>query len=395
MRQALAHAPFLRRALTCLLLLFMQAALAQISVPTFGTRGGVPSEVVEQFMPTFRGQLGRLTGLEVRSGQLITPGIAGSLDPEFAVLIADLDGARYAISGEIAAAVNTGGEPYAVNHIVVDAERDRRTDLITVPLRPSDLKSSAAELAASVAVFTSAAVELPAGDAALFVSSEPGDAQVFVDGVSIGRTSQLDVAMLAPGRYRLEVRKEGFLPDSRMVVLRAGDTSFVHVVLTAISGGSIRSCPCQRAGAARRGRQRHHAGGVVGVAGYPPDRCSATASWRVHRGARAQYLVTRVESTLARRRPAGVLGRAARGATYTSTAYPSSRLRRRAQAWPQDHRLVGPQGTRSFLRAVPVTACSNSTSPRASSFPTALGRVVTLSSAPIPVAARPSTAHGS
>ncbi len=334
----------------------MQAALAQISVPTFGTRGGVPSEVVEQFMPTFRGQLGRLTGLEVRSGQLITPGIAGSLDPEFAVLIADLDGARYAISGEIAAAVNTGGEPYAVNLIVVDAERDRRTDLITVPLRPSDLTSSAAELAAAVAVFTSAAVELPAGDAALFVSSEPGDAQVFVDGVSIGRTSQLDVAMLAPGRYRLEVRKEGFLPDSRMVVLRAGDTSFVHVVLTAISGGSIQvvSVPSARVL-------------LDGVdSGTTPVALSALPG--THRitlqrdGFLAEstevlvrnYLVTRVESTLtpaadplvywAERREVHVyIDGVPQFGAYAAGLKPGLRT----------IELVGPQGTRSFLRAVP------------------------------------------
>jgi hypothetical protein len=95
------------------------------------------------------------------------------------------------------------------------------------------------ELAAAVARFTSAIVELPRGDAGLFVSSEPRDAQVFIDGVSIGHTSRLDVAMLAPGRYRLELRKDGFLPDARMIELRSGDTSFVHVVLTAISGGSI------------------------------------------------------------------------------------------------------------------------------------------------------------
>ena len=198
-------------------------------------------------MSGFRAQVGRATGLEERNGELITAGIAGSIEPEFTVLIAELDGARYAISGEIAAAVNTGGEPYAVNLIVVDAERDRSTDLITVPLDPTSPAPAVQELAAAVAVFTSAAVELPRGDAALFVSSEPGEAQVFVDGVSIGRTSQLDVAMLAPGRYRLEVRKEGFLPDTRMIEVRAADTTFVHVVMTAISGGSIQVAATPRA----------------------------------------------------------------------------------------------------------------------------------------------------
>jgi len=213
--------------------------VAQISVPTFGTRGEVQVQVVEEFMAEFRAAVAAATGLEVRSGELITPGIAGSLEPEFAVLIAELDGARFAISGEIAGLVDPGGEPYAVNLIVVDAERARSTDLTTRMLDPLAVAPAAAELAAAVAAFTSAAVELPRGDAGIFVSSEPGEAQVFLDGVSIGRTSKLDVAMLAPGRYQLELRKDGFLPETRTVELRAGDTSFVHVVLTAISGGSI------------------------------------------------------------------------------------------------------------------------------------------------------------
>lgn len=220
-------------------MILLSAASAQISVPTFGTRGGVPAEAVDAFMAAFRAEVGKQTGLEVRSGDLITPGIASSLEPEFTVLIAELDAARYAISGEIAAVLNANGEPYAVNLIAVDAERGRATDLITHPWDPRAPAQTVAELAAAVARFTSALVELPRGDAGLFVSSEPREAQVFVDGVSIGHTSRLDVAMLAPGRYRLELRKDGFLPDARMIELRSGDTSFVHVVLTAISGGSI------------------------------------------------------------------------------------------------------------------------------------------------------------
>lgn len=239
MRLPLSPASSLRRAVACLLLLCVSAATAQISVPTFGTRGGVSAEVVEAFMESFRAEVASATGMEVRRGALITPGIAGSLEPEFTVLIAELDGARYAISGEVAALTGGATEQYTVNLIVVDADRNRSTDLITRPLEPLTPQGAAAELAAAVAAFTTAAVELPEGDAGLFVSSEPGEAQVFVDGISIGQTSQLDVAMLAPGRYRLELRKEGFLPDDRMIELRAGDTSFVHVVLTAISGGSI------------------------------------------------------------------------------------------------------------------------------------------------------------
>ena len=222
-----------------LLLLLSTVALAQLSVPTFGTRGGVPPELVERFMTSFRSAVGAATGLEVHNGELITPGIAGSLEPEFAMLIAELDGARYAISGELALSPNADGEPYAVNIIVVDAERGRSTDLITRPLDPAFLNVTVTDVASAVAAFTSAKVELPHGDAGLFVSSEPAEAQVFVDDVSIGRTGQIDVAMLSAGRYQLEVRKAGFLPEVRTIELRGGDTSFVHIVLTAISGGSI------------------------------------------------------------------------------------------------------------------------------------------------------------
>lgn len=222
-----------------LLLAMLATAAAQVSIPTFGTRGDVEADVVARFMVAFRSAVGAATGLEVRNGDLITPGIASSLEPELTTLIAELDSARYAVSGEIARLAAPALDPYAINLIVVDADLGRATDLISAALDPGSPGVAAAQLAAMVAAFTTAKVELPRGSSGLFVSSEPGDAQVFVDGVSLGRTSQLDVAMLAPGRYQLEVRKEGFLPDVRMIELRQNDTTLVHVILTAISGGSI------------------------------------------------------------------------------------------------------------------------------------------------------------
>ncbi|HLU83385.1 MAG TPA: PEGA domain-containing protein, partial [Trueperaceae bacterium] len=241
-------APHLRRrtgrfhlaaVLAAFLLTALGVAVAQVSIPTFGTRGDVDGVVVDRFMVAFRSSVGAATGLEVRNGDLITPGIASSLEPELATLIAELDSARYAVSGEIAMLTEPAIDPYAINLIVVDADLGRATDLISASLDPAAPELAAAQLAAMVAAFTTAKVELPRGDSGLFVSSEPGDAQVFVDGVSLGRTSQLDVAMLTPGRYQLEVRKEGFLPDVRMIELRPSDTTLVHVILTAISGGSI------------------------------------------------------------------------------------------------------------------------------------------------------------
>lgn len=233
--------------LALLIVTAFTSAAAQVSVPTFGTRGTVPEELVGRFMAAFRSAVGAATGLEVRNGELITPGIAGSLEPEFAMLIAELDQARYAVSGELSLVQSGDGSGYAINIIVVDAEKDRSSDLISLPLDPAGMRPTVDELAAAVAAFTSARLEVVKGDAGLFVSSEPADAQVFLDGVALGRTSHLDVVMAAPGRYQLEVRKEGFLPDVRMVELRGADTAFVHVVLTAISGGSIQVLATPRA----------------------------------------------------------------------------------------------------------------------------------------------------
>src|SRR5690606_27657964 len=147
----------------------------------FGTRGDVDGAVVDRFMAAFRSSVGAATGLEVRNGDLITPGIASSLEPELATLIAELDSARYAVSGEIARLAAPALEPYAINLIVVDADFARATDLISAALDPNTPEVAAAQLAAMVAAFTTAKVELPRGDSGLFVSSEPGDAQVFVD----------------------------------------------------------------------------------------------------------------------------------------------------------------------------------------------------------------------
>ncbi len=237
---ALTHrSPRPRSLWLVVLLACVGMAWAQVSVPTFGTRGGVPDALVTEFMTALRHAVAQDSGLAVSEGDLITPGIAGSLEPEFAMLIAELDSARYAVSGEIARSGAGAGEPYAVSLLVVDAERSRSSDLISRALDPADLEAVAADLGGAVAGFIGAAVALPEGDAGVFISSEPGDADVFLDGVAVGRTGRLDVLMLQPGRHRLEVRKEGFLPESRNVDLLSGDTGFVHVILTAISGGSI------------------------------------------------------------------------------------------------------------------------------------------------------------
>lgn len=232
------------RVMALLIFLCTGAAVSQIAIPTLGSRGDPArsaelTSLINSFTEELREAVAE-AGLEVSDAELITPGIAGSLDPEYTKLIAELDGMRYAISGEIAVAVDERAQsPYVVNMIVVDAEQDRATDLITRPLSQADLRMTAAGLARLIVRFTEQALALPVGDAGLFVVTQPGEAEVYLDGVRIGMTPVLDVVMLEPGRYQLEIRKEGFLPEVRTVELRSQTTTFEHVPLAAIVGGSI------------------------------------------------------------------------------------------------------------------------------------------------------------
>lgn len=219
----------------------------RIAVPGLPARPGVPVEVAERFVEQLRDAL-RERGLEVEEAPLITAGIAGSLEPDFALLIAELESVRFAVSGELVARPGAAVEPYAINLMGVDAVQARSTDVLSRPLALATLPRVVAEVAAFIEQFVAGARELPRGDAALFVSTEPRSAEVFVDGVRVGISGVLDLIQLEPGRYELEVRRDGYLPELRTVELRTGDTRFVHVVLTEVAGGSIRvtSLPAAR-----------------------------------------------------------------------------------------------------------------------------------------------------
>jgi len=231
----------LRRAVVLLMALLIGTAWAadRVAVPGFPSRAGVPEDLGERFSEALRTELGD-AGVAVVSAPLITPGIAGSLEVEFARLIAELEGVRYALSGEVVARPGAPGVPYAVNVLIVDNVQGRSSDVLSRSLAVATLPRVAAEVAAAVLRFVDAAPELPMGDAALFVSTEPRAAEVRVDGVPVGVSGVLDVIGLQPGRYELEVRLDGYLPEVRTVDLRSGDTRFVHVVLTEVAGGSIR-----------------------------------------------------------------------------------------------------------------------------------------------------------
>ena len=206
-------------------------------MPSFPPRPGVPTSVAERFMNELRTAL-RDQGMRVTAAPLITAGIAGSLEPAFGELVATLEGTRYAVLGELLMRDAADG-PYAVDLIAVDALGGRVGDLVSRAFGLATLEVVAVEVALLLAGFAVPEPVLPAGDAGLFVSTSPTGAEVRVDGVVVGLTGALDLLHVAPGRYELEARLPGYLPEVRTLDLRAEDTRFVHLVLTEVVGGSL------------------------------------------------------------------------------------------------------------------------------------------------------------
>jgi hypothetical protein len=221
-----------------LALVLLPAARAEgFAVPDLPARAPVDAEVAGRFVEALRAALVE-RGQRVTAAPLITAGIAGSLEPDFAVLIAQLEGTRFALSGEVVAR-DTADGPFAVDLVAVDALEGRASDLLSRGFGLATLHSVAGEVAAVLSDFAAAGPVLPSGDAGLFVSSEPRGAEVRVDGLPVGRSGAVDLLGLAPGRYEVELRLDGYLPEVRVLDLRGGDTRFLHVQMTAIVGGSL------------------------------------------------------------------------------------------------------------------------------------------------------------
>lgn len=207
------------------------------AVPDLPARAGVDEDVARRFVEALRTALAD-GGHLVSSASLVTPGIAGSLAPEFAALIAQLEGTRYGISGEVVARDAVEG-PFAVDLLAADVVEGRATDLTSRAFGLATIEAAATDVARTLAAFAALEATLPTGDAGLFVSTVPRGAEVRVDGIRVGRSGALDLLGLAPGRYEVEVRLEGHLPEVRTLDLRGGDTRFLHVELTEIVGGSL------------------------------------------------------------------------------------------------------------------------------------------------------------
>ena len=135
----------LRHALALALMLVLGAAVAndRVAVPSFPARTGVPAELAEGFDASLRAEL-LARGVSAVPAPLITAGIAGSLEVEFTRLVAQLEGSRYALSGELVARPGAEAEPFAVNLLVVDAVQGRSSDVVSRPLAVATLARVAA-----------------------------------------------------------------------------------------------------------------------------------------------------------------------------------------------------------------------------------------------------------
>lgn len=207
-----------------------------IAIPDLGRRGDVPEGMTATFSNYLRQEVTR-SGLGVNRAELVTEGIAGSLDPFYTTLAARLLGTRYAISGEIVDAVGSENR-FTVNILIVDTVQERQSDQISRSLDMQDMGGVARELAREILAFTDLSQSLPVGDAGLFISSEPSGASVYIGGLLMGRTGDLNLLELASGRYTIELRLDGYLPVTRVEELRSGSTNFPHFQLTEIVGGS-------------------------------------------------------------------------------------------------------------------------------------------------------------
>src|SRR5690554_1671387 len=124
--------------LTLLLAVMSTVVRAQeIAIPVFGHRGVIPEGLAATFSSQLRQEVA-LSGLRVDTADLVTAGIAGSLDPFYTTLAGRLLGTRYALSGEI---VDTPGSEsrFSVNVLIVDTVEERHSDVISRSLSLQDL----------------------------------------------------------------------------------------------------------------------------------------------------------------------------------------------------------------------------------------------------------------
>jgi hypothetical protein len=104
---------------------------------------------------------------------------------------------------------------------------------------PAFLRTSVSLALAATMVVGAGAAESPKAGAAgaLSVTTEPDNADVYVDGRLAGQTPT-NVASLAAGEHRVRIVKSGYLENARVVTLTAGEPSHLNVKLTKTTGVS-------------------------------------------------------------------------------------------------------------------------------------------------------------
>jgi hypothetical protein len=106
---------------------------------------------------------------------------------------------------------------------------------------PAFLRSSVSLALAAAMVVGAGAAETAKGSAgaagALSITTEPDNADVYVDGRLAGQTPA-NVASLAAGEHRVRIVKSGYLENARVVTLTAGEPAHLNVKLTRTTGVS-------------------------------------------------------------------------------------------------------------------------------------------------------------
>lgn len=211
------------------------AGARSVALPELPARMGVEVPVAESAQDALVRVLRREIGAEVVAVPLVTPGLAGSLDGDMARLIAELGDARFGISGEI----SRDTDQYRLTLLVADREARTVSDLFSAMFSASDVAAGLEPLIAPLREFLALPTTPPSGNAGLFISTVPSGVEVRIDNRVVGQSGNLDILMLEPGRYTVETRLSGYLPEMRRVELHDGEIELLRLVLTPATGGSI------------------------------------------------------------------------------------------------------------------------------------------------------------
>ncbi len=226
----------LKSIVTSFIILLFSFSFAQIVIPDFAKRGDIPEPLYQDFMSNLRLAVAQKTSTAVTVGEFVSAGMASSLDPKFTKIIAENEGAQYALSGEIR---QIYGDPYSISMLIAEVASNRHSDIITRQFVADSLNLLVDLLANEISQFVDPINALAAGNAGIYISSEPAGAKVYIDGVEIGISPLVDVLMLEPKTYIIELRKQGYLAEKRQVDLKNGITELLNLELTAINGGTI------------------------------------------------------------------------------------------------------------------------------------------------------------